>query len=178
LKLITGQFSGETPDLKADIAVLFGHAAPGRRLLFRERVFPVCAPSLARRQEGNDKEWILRLPFIYLDDEGGSGRWCSWDDWLRGAKLALPRQARRLRVNTHTLAIQAAIAGQGVALGWNWLVQPLIEIGQLVRAHRFTYESRRGYFIWKLGRGGAIADELLAWLKTEASRGAGRPSIS
>ena len=174
LKLITGQFSGETPDLKADIAVLFGHAAAGRRLLFREKVYPVCAPSLARRHEGQEKDWIVRTHFIYLDDEGGSGRWCSWDDWLKGAGLQGNRQARKLRVNTHTLAIQAAIAGQGVALGWHWLVQPLIDNGQLVRANAFTYESRRGYFIWKLGRGSAIADELLAWLKTEASKGAGR----
>jgi DNA-binding transcriptional LysR family regulator len=171
LKLLTGQFSGETLDLKADLAVLFGHSAPGRRLLFRERVYPVCSPSLARRHESADKDWILRVPFIYLDDEGGSGRWCSWDDWLKGAGLQGQRQARRLRVNTHTLAIQAAIAGQGVALGWNWLVQPLIDNGQLVRAHTFTFESRRSYFIWKLGRGGAIADGLLAWFKTEASRG-------
>lgn len=174
LKLITGQFSSETPNLSADIAVLFGQAAPGRRLLFREKVYPVCAPGMARDQGAGDEDWVLRAPLIYLDEEGGSGRWCSWDDWLRGAGLALPRQARRLRVNTHTLAIQAAIAGQGVALGWNWLVQPLIEAGQLTRAHAYTFESPRGYFIWKLGRSGTVSDDLLEWLKSEASRASGR----
>jgi DNA-binding transcriptional LysR family regulator len=174
LKLMTGQFSSETPNLAGDIAVLFGYAAPGRRLLFRERVYPVCAPSLMRRYDSGDGDGVLRAPLIYLDDEGGSGRWCSWEDWLKGAGIAVPRQARRLRVNTHTLAIQAAIAGQGVALGWNWLVQPLIEVGQLARAHAYTYESRRGYFIWKMGRGGAVSDELLAWLKTEAIAGSKR----
>lgn len=168
LKVITGQLSGETPDLHADIAILFSRPERGRKLLFQERVFPVCAPSLMKQFDTGDPDWCLSAPLIYLDDEGGSGRWCSWEDWFAAAGVQQRPRQQRLRVNNHTLAIQAAVAGQGVALGWSQLVQPMIGSGHLARAHATDYQSRRGYFMWKIGRGTELSRNVLAWLKQEA----------
>ena len=56
-----------------------------------------------------------------------------WPDWFErvGVGRRFPRVA--LHFNHYTDGIAAALAGQGIALGWNLIVGGLIEPGQLVR---------------------------------------------
>jgi DNA-binding transcriptional LysR family regulator len=51
-----------------------------------------------------------------------------------------------VRINNYSLVIQAALAGQGVALGWRPLVDDLLDKGQLVPALDRTVVTDRGYY--------------------------------
>jgi DNA-binding transcriptional LysR family regulator len=73
-----------------------------------------------------------------------------------------------LSFNNYTLAIQAAIAGQGVALGWRPLVEQVILAGQLVQCADKSCSSARGYHLLLPGRGmpGPEVERLITWLKS------------
>lgn len=91
-----------------------------------ERVFPVCAPSLAEKTSN-----YRDLPLIDCD-------WIepSWVGWRRWAQLAgeppLGRTAA-LRFTQYSDVIYAVMAGEGVALGWQALVGQHLAEGRLVR---------------------------------------------
>ena len=53
----------------------------------------------------------------------------------------------RITINNYSLVIQAALAGQGVALGWRPLVDDLMERGQLVPALDRTVTTGKGYYL-------------------------------
>ena len=119
-------------DLRKDsVDVLIHYGRPpvdGGRLLAElpERVFPVCAPALARRGLSLDQ-----MPLIACD-------WVepTWLGWRRWAQLAgLPPLARpsALRFSQYSDAIYAAIGGEGVAMGWQALVGGHLVDGRLVR---------------------------------------------
>ena len=50
------------------------------------------------------------------------------------------------RFNNYTILIQAAQAGQGVALGWRRLVEPLVEAGSLVRPIAASLAAPDAYY--------------------------------
>lgn len=90
-----------------------------------DRVLPVCAPDLARRGLG-----LHALPLIGC--EWVEPSWLSWRKWAQLAGLPPLTRATALRFSHYTDAIYSAIAGEGVALGWEALVRAQIAQGRLV----------------------------------------------
>lgn len=218
VRIMTAQHTDDLGSTNADIAVLFGDPPPlksgvrrrGRAtspdlvktasaLLFSEAVFPVCAPGYAQRAEKGAASCLTAATLLHLDDVAAGQqqpirpgtRWFRWSDWFAACGLDLPVEGPQLRFNNYTLVLQAAIAGQGVALGWSPLVEPLLAAGQLVKAHDFVLRSKRGYIVslprlnslagrHHLERPAAeivsAADHFLAWLQREA-RSAGRSNV-
>lgn len=135
---------------EAELAVLFGsrHDFEGDAvLLMPERVTTVCAPGFLRRHGPFERpEQLLQAPLIHLEGDG-SARWFGWDSWLAAAGVENRHPARSSSVNTYTLAIQAVLAEQGVALGWYGLVDELLASGALVQACPTTLTSERGYWL-------------------------------
>lgn len=160
----------------ADLAVLFGDRedfaagyGDGLRLLVPERVTPVCTPGFRARHGPFDSlEKLLEVPLVHLEGDGG-GRWFTWQSWFAQAGLAYRPAAGSLSCNTYTLAIQAVLAEQGVALGWAGLVDDLLAAGTLVPACGATLATRRGY--WLLHPPGPLSAEaalVAAWLTGES----------
>lgn len=58
--------------------------------------------------------------------------WLQWRNWLESSGWRDARPAHYLHYNQYDMVIQAAIAGQGIALGRQELVQPLVDDGKLV----------------------------------------------
>ena len=52
-----------------------------------------------------------------------------------------------MTINNYPLVIQAALAGQGVALGWRPLVDDLLASGQLRAAWPEPVTTERGYYL-------------------------------
>jgi DNA-binding transcriptional LysR family regulator len=74
-----------------------------------------------------------------------------------------------LRFNQYDQVVQAALAGQGVALGRVELVRPLLEQGKLVRATaRPDAASDYGYWLLCRGQPGPAAAVLRDWILLEA----------
>lgn len=97
--------------------------------LFRDKLVPVASPSFAKRYNNLELASLARLPLIELvsDEEG----WTRWLEWFQ----ALGYQGElkySQRVNNYLIALQAARDGAGVVLGWEHLVKPMLDRGELV----------------------------------------------
>ncbi len=115
--------------------------------LFRERVYPICSPDFIQRMPLERPENILATTQLWLDS---SENWLTWREWFRSVGLPPIEPARRLNLNNYPMLIQAALNGQGIALGWEQLVEQYLENGLLVRpvttelnteAHFYMLES-------------------------------------
>jgi LysR family glycine cleavage system transcriptional activator len=120
-----------------DVRILWTTLAESRATsmqapLFREGIFPVCAPSiLPRGGPLSDPAALLDLPLIQKGHTP-SGEW-SWAYWFR--KLGLKRaEPRGLVLGDMGLCLTAAVEGAGVAIGRSLLVADAISDGRLVPA--------------------------------------------
>lgn len=76
-----------------------------------------------------------------------------WSDWFNRQGLAVDRDPRGLVINDYALVIQAAMEGQGIALGWRHLTEHLLKAGLLVQVTDRTLMTGRGFYvIWPKGR--------------------------
>jgi DNA-binding transcriptional LysR family regulator len=145
-------------------------AAPdGAVRLFGEVLVPVAHPSLGVTAI-EDPAQLRRQVLIDYDDP--SRPWMQWKHWLRGAgHKAAATGHGRLLFNQYDQVVQAALAGQGVALGRLALVGNLLAEGKLALATtRPVVATDHGY--WLLARPGAAGRALAAvrdWILAEAA---------
>jgi LysR family glycine cleavage system transcriptional activator len=133
-----------------DLAIRFGQppfgASLDSQLLFVNDLIAVAAPSVA--DGGLTAQAIPR--HVLLHDSLNL-----WPGFLRDAlHIAQPPSGRNLRFSQITLALDAAIEGQGIALGAHFMVAPEIARGRLVQVHPQCLHDPRGYYL--LSRRGAI----------------------
>ena len=104
-----------------------------QRLLFRERVFPVCRPDMLPASPRDDPTVLARLPLIHKGAAGGAnGTEWSWDTWFDRVGInARPTAAMRF-ANIGT-AVASALQGNGVVLARSLLVHDALADGRLVR---------------------------------------------
>lgn len=121
----------------ADVAIRFGNGNyPGMKAdrLFAETVFPVCSPAFLDGETGLRRPADLRHhTLIHLDWHAQSETWPDWRMWLLAAGVDGVDPTRGLHFSITALALQAAVAGQGIALGNTSLVSDDIAAGRLVR---------------------------------------------
>jgi len=144
-------------------------APDGALRLFDEALVPVAHPALAVAAI-EDPARLRRQVLLEFDDV--SRPWLQWRAWLRDAGAAGVNPKGMLRFNQYDQVVQAALAGQGVALGRLELVRPLLEQGKLALASALP-PVRSDYAYWLSGRrDGGDADVVAvgAWITAEASR--------
>lgn len=156
----------------ADVSVLFGRGPwPGcdaQRITW-ERVTAVCSQAFLNRIGSPPDPCALgQLRLLHLKT-APPVRWLSWQDWF--AHHGVRREARRddLTFDSYQLVLQAALMGQGVALGWSPLTDDLIATGQLVHVTAGALESDRGYhLVLPAARPpGPAVTQFCAWLLNE-----------
>jgi len=113
------------------------------RILFRGELFPVCSPDLLHGANAlRQPEDLARVPLLSVYTAPGH-----WDRWLRNVGLAdLPRDTS-LQFDTYILALEAAIAGEGVALTNAPFVGPDLRAGRLVRPFEATVAQEGAWYI-------------------------------
>jgi LysR family glycine cleavage system transcriptional activator len=120
---------------RVDIALRYGlgqWAGTSARRLFVIDLFPVCSPEfLVRQPKMKTVEDVLRTTLLHVDEP--NSRDADWSVWAKtvGATFAAP--AGGLHFNNYPLLIQAALNGQGVALGWGHVIGDLLANGSLVQ---------------------------------------------
>ena len=124
--------------------------------LFGETVFPVCSPRLLRAAGAALKvpadlagQTLLRM------EPDGSHHLQDWGLWLHAMALTQLKPAAVLHFSSYDQLIQAAVAGQGVALGRVPLIDRLLKAKQLVAPFADAVVSREGLLHAGRGRGGA-----------------------
>jgi LysR family transcriptional regulator, glycine cleavage system transcriptional activator len=116
--------------------------------LFGETVFPVCSPKLRASKAAPLREPADLAHHILLRMErDNSDQLLDWDLWLHALGVADLKPAGMLHFSSYDQIIQAAIAGQGVALGRMPLLERQLAERQLVAPFRKSLVSPRGYCV-------------------------------
>ncbi len=134
-----------------DMALLYGDGNwPGfdTRLLVAEEIYPVCTPEYLESGVPISEPGDL-LKHTLLDLRGDRWDWVDWHQWLAKKNIPFPSDIRSLGFSNLPLLIQAACAGQGIALGWNRLLDRQLESGALVQPLDLSVRTGRGYFLVK-----------------------------
>lgn len=165
-----------------DVAVRYG---AGRypdlvvRRLMGEAMVPVCAPTLLRRGPP------LRAPadlaghtLLHVDWRGALEMAPSWRMWLRAAGVEDVDPDRGPRFDIESLALEAAAAGQGVALASGAIAAADLASGRLVRAFPGRDETESAFCYWLVHPERKAADPavaaFIAWALAEAAESSGR----
>ncbi|MEQ1438117.1 LysR substrate-binding domain-containing protein [Fontimonas sp. SYSU GA230001] len=121
---------------RMDVAIRYcapERAPPQARKLFGEEVMPMCSPRLLRdRARPLRRPEDLRHHTLLHDDMIDATPWLEWPTWLEAHGLRDLRPAGDLHFSLYDQMIQAALDGQGVALGRLPLLAQLIESRRLV----------------------------------------------
>ena len=105
----------------------------GADKLFDESVAPMCSPRLLEEQRaGTDLSILKDLVLLHDDSMSFDPRAPTWESWLLAAGVADVDASRGPRFGQPDHALQAAIDGAGVVLGWRTLANRDIEAGRLV----------------------------------------------
>jgi DNA-binding transcriptional LysR family regulator len=148
--------------------------------LFGERLQPVCSPGVASdaARPLKQPEDLARHVLLNLDDDRGRYPWLNWTQWFAAIGIAEPRPAGMVRFNQYDLLVQAAIDGQGVALGRSPLVDQLVAQGKLVAPFRRNHATSRAYFIVRATHAASRpeTDAFVDWLRSEAHEEASEPA--
>jgi LysR family transcriptional regulator, glycine cleavage system transcriptional activator len=128
-----------------DVAIRFGAGKyPGLRadLLFQDTLSPVCSPSLITREKPLEvPRDLLRHTLIHLDWQASGSPWPNWRMWMQAAGIKEFDDKRGLHFGQTSLTIQAAIDGQGIALGDSNLVADDLAAGRLVKPFELSLKA-------------------------------------
>ncbi|MCL7714806.1 transcriptional regulator GcvA [Stenotrophomonas mori] len=159
-----------------DVAIRYGVGGyPGvhAERFLEAPVFVVCAPALAA-----DARFSLATPgdlrhHTLLQDRSALGRAGvpDWQAWLEAAGAEGVDAARGPVFASHYLALEAAVAGHGLALGLAPLVEQDLRQGRLFRP--FDQSLANAYAFWIVRPQGDNGNPAVAafcqWLRREAS---------
>ncbi len=111
-----------------------------------EVITPVCSPDyLAKSTALNNVDDLLNHALIHLEE-----RYTSRLDWRRlfdNFGMNYRNSNADETFNDYSIVLQAAIEGQGVALGWKHLVNPLIAQGRLVAPLDIEIKTEHPFYI-------------------------------
>jgi LysR family transcriptional regulator, glycine cleavage system transcriptional activator len=142
--------------------------------LFGEEILPVCSPALLR-----DRSRPLKRPqqlkdhtLLHFDYPGAVKSFMDWGTWLSALGLGDLNPTRALQFSQYEQMIQAAINGQGIALGRQPLVNDLIHSGALVAPFRGAVVGSRAYFLVEspAASGKSHVHAFVEWLLDEIKR--------
>lgn len=173
LAVFASDVPGSLLDGDVDLGIRYGdgHWADAEASpLFEEAVFPVCAPAyLARHGPLRRPADLLGTRLLYMYAHGPD--WVTWAEWLRvhGVETGdgLPAGPT---FDSYPVLLQAALDGQGMAIGTRHLVDSLLAEGRLVQPFPGDYRTGRGYFVvTPAGRElSAAARRFRDWILAEA----------
>ncbi|MFV2033273.1 MAG: LysR substrate-binding domain-containing protein, partial [Gammaproteobacteria bacterium] len=128
-----------------DIAVTYGRGDwPGvvADLLLSLDFFPVCTPAFMQNDKPLSDMDNLRY-YTLLHD----ANYQCWADWLNLAGIEHINTKKGTIIDDTNVLIQAAVDGQGVAMGSTTFVQDLLDSGRLIRPFDITLVNDSAYYI-------------------------------
>jgi DNA-binding transcriptional LysR family regulator len=152
-------------------------APEGAVKLFGEEVLPVCSPKILTRSKPlQTAEDLQHHVLLHLDIQDAKAvPWLTWTVWLEVMQAAHIKPHGALRFNQYDQVIQAALDGQGVALGSSALVRHLLRDGRLIAPLPKASKSQRAYFALTAPQHEHRADVIafVNWLKEQAKGDSG-----
>ncbi|TDQ83296.1 LysR family transcriptional regulator [Dongia mobilis] len=181
LRVVASDALGDPAIERIDMAVRYGDGhwpAVNATRMFGGEVFPVVSPKLLKGRKLPLASADLRtLPLLEL--ESPDPRWLGWEEWMQAHSEKGRLPSARIRFNSYPLLVQAAVAGEGVGLGWRYFVDDYLADGSLVRPVEEVIVTNLGFYLVEpIGARPRPATTLLRdWMLAEArkSEAAGLP---
>ena len=132
VQLVAASTLGELARTDVDVSVRCGSGQwPGHHAeyLMANQMFPVISPRLCRKDEAPSPEDLRAHAWIYVDAEP---RRAEWQSWLSMTSQTTLKGNGEIHVASSIHAIEAAIAGLGIALGHTPFVWDALEAENLV----------------------------------------------
>ena len=127
-----------------DIGIRFGVGAwaglTSERLL-SEDMFPMCSPALLKEKKLDKPEDLRHHTLLHDDME------TDWRRWLVAAGVKGIDPNRGLHFPNSSMLLQAAVEGQGVALGRSALAAGYLAAGQLVKPFELKLPVDAAYYV-------------------------------
>jgi LysR family transcriptional regulator, glycine cleavage system transcriptional activator len=136
--------------------------------LFNDKIIAVASPGFVARHKIKSPRDIPELPLLSV--EGVDWTWTTWADFLSETGIAHRKLSVR-RFNSYVIALQAAQDGQGLALGWQSLVKPLLARRKLVQVTSAIIDAPQAFYVtWSSRRPVSREAEILrSWLLTQVA---------
>lgn len=136
-----------------DIGVRYGKGNwPGlsQILLMDEDIFPVCSPDLIKQGLKLPTD-LTSFPLLHDQSMSLSSGFPTWSSWLEVQEIYNVDTNKGLKINNSASVVQAAVAGQGVALGRSVLVKDDLACGRLVKPFPSLISSTdlAYYIVWR-----------------------------
>jgi LysR family transcriptional regulator, glycine cleavage system transcriptional activator len=143
VEILAEKSANSLHDHRSDCAVHYAEAGTdleNGEVLFRSRLFPVCAPGLT-------KVLPLRSPedlkfHTLLHDRS----FVEWEEYLQSCSMMINVNGGNAIFSTTALCLEAAVRGQGVAIGDDFLGAMYLSEGRLVRPFDSALHSRNAYY--------------------------------
>ncbi len=152
---------------KPEISIRFGSGQwddGDSQLLFRETAFPLCSPGyLEGKPAINSVEDLKQHKLLQIQTHNHP--WLSWTNFFKSFDITYIGN-NGPAYNNYTLAIQAALAGQGMIIGWEQIADDFINRGWLVRPIKEQISTDSGYYIVTNSevRSSANLEKVVTWL--------------
>jgi LysR family transcriptional regulator, glycine cleavage system transcriptional activator len=139
-QLIPGSVGGPLHNCDLGLRVASSEDSPGIEGSFApERVLAVASASYLRDHGG------LETPLRGHTLISLSKHWLDWPEFAAEAGIAVPPRCERLRFSDYAVVLQAALAGQGLALAWTSVAVRLLIDGTLLQAAPHVLVTGRKY---------------------------------
>lgn len=129
---------------EADLALRYGQGRwPGVEVepILEFAVSPVCSPAVQQQIAGLPPTEALTAQTLIRSD------YDEWDLWFAVAGVHNVKPSRELRIVDYSMGIAAAVAGQGVLLGYSGYVDAELAAGLLVHPFALTVDTGNGYYL-------------------------------
>lgn len=154
IQILASQVPPEDDADNCDIAIhvdRLSNMTDGDILLLEERVAAVCSPGFLKKNGPiKSSDEIVKTQLLSLS-RPPSAEWQTWQGWFDSLGIADDRSHNYVSFNNYDMVMQAAVAGEGVALGWLGLIDGLINQGSLVQATKDVVMSDTGYVMSRDG---------------------------
>lgn len=120
-----------------------GEAMP----LFHDQLVPVASAEFAKRYNVNSLPALARLPLIKLEIDGQG--WTTWSEWFR--ELGYLGDINYAQKSSNYLeALGIAKSGLGAVLGWQQMLKPQLDRGELVLLTDFSVHAKECFYLQSL----------------------------
>ena len=120
-------------------------------LIAPERLLAVASPDfISRVTIPTSPRMLTDLPLIHLEEPYRYRP--GWPEFFRSLGVDYRDHGEGLRLNDYALVLQAAMAGEGVALGWAHVCERPIQQGLLSPVGTWCFETGQGFhLVWARG---------------------------
>ncbi len=115
--------------------------------LMADRCFPFCSPRLMDGPHPLTKLENLRYHTLLSDDASRVPGIPDWSEWLAAANVKGVDPSHGLTYNDSAMLVQAAVEGQGVAMGRLSLAEGDLAAGRLIKPFDLELRSQYSYYL-------------------------------